>query len=265
MVDPPLVGPSILQTQKTSLLAGDITYLDGREGMQGLKPIHEVRLDLSHLTIDIGETQYRIRRAMYEDLFLMLAQSDGLRGAQAITAREVEERHEEKLIALGPVLERTNDELLDPVVDRVYMLMEAAGMIPTPPEQLEGVNLKVEYTSIMAQAQKLVGVVGSDRFLNTAMGMLEQFPEVKNKINASQIIDNYAEMLGIDPRVIIPTEDADAKTEEQRQGQLAQAQGENAVNLAKAANLAGNTPMEGDTALNRVTGGAASNYQAAVV
>lgn len=258
MVDPPLVGPTSLMTQKTSLLAGDITYLDGREGMQGLKPIHEVRLDVSQLAQDIGETQWRIQRAFYEDLFLMLARSDDRGGVQPPTAREVEERHEEKLIALGPVLERTNDELLDPVVDRAYAMMEAAGMIPPAPEQLEGVNLKVEYTSIMAQAQKLVGVTGSDRFLQTSMGMLELFPQVRHKLKVFQIVDNYADMLGVDPRTIVPTEEAEAAMAEEIAGQKAQADAEQAVNIAKATKLAGDTNMEGDTALNRMTSAVAA-------
>src|SRR5690606_36540354 len=120
---------------------------------------------------------YRIQRAFYEDLFLMIAQSDARRGSQPVTAREIDERHEEKLLALGPVLERTNDELLDPLIDRAYGLMEAAGLIPEPPEELDGVTLKVEYISIMAAAQKLVGVVGQDRFIQTVAPMLQVFPE----------------------------------------------------------------------------------------
>ena len=50
-------------------------------------------------------------------------------------------------------VERTNDELLNPLIDRAYHLMEQAGLIPEPPEELDGVALKVEYISIMAQAR----------------------------------------------------------------------------------------------------------------
>jgi len=50
----------------------------------------------------------RIERSFYVDLFLMLANSD----RRQITAREIEERHEEKMLMLGPVLQRLNDELL---------------------------------------------------------------------------------------------------------------------------------------------------------
>jgi hypothetical protein len=254
MVDPPLVGPTALRQQKTSLHPGEVTYVDTREGMAGLRAIHEIGLNLQHLVADIGETQYRIQRAFYEDLFLMLARSDAQRGTQPATAREIEERHEEKLLALGPVLERTDDELLDPLIDRVYSMMERGGMIPPAPPELQGVDLKVEYISIMAQAQKLVGVVGQDRFLQTMVPLAEQFPEVRHKIDVMRIVDNYGDMLGLDPRTIIPTDQARASVaaQAQREQQLQDAQ--QAEMISKAAKNAGTTPMDGDTALSRVVG-----------
>jgi hypothetical protein len=76
MVDPPLVGPTSMRTQKTSHLAGDVNYADVREGMQGLRAVHEVRIDLQHLALNIQAVEHRIKRAFFEDLFLMLANSD---------------------------------------------------------------------------------------------------------------------------------------------------------------------------------------------
>jgi hypothetical protein len=263
MVDPPLVGPTELRTQKTSLLPGDITYVNQREGQGGLRAIHEVTLNIQHLREDIGEVQYRIQRAFYEDLFLMLARSDDQRGSQPITAREIDERHEEKLLALGPVLERTNDELLDPIVDRVFGLMEKAGLIPEPPTELHGVKLKVEYISIMAQAQKLVGVVGQDRFLQSAGMLMGMDPSVVAKINFDQVVDNYGEMLGVDPRIIRSTDDANAMRQQQAQAQQQAMDAENALKMAQTAKTASETPLTGDTALNRLVQGAAAQAGAA--
>lgn len=256
MVDPPLVGPSVLRTQKTSMLPGDITYVDVREGSQGLRSVHEINLNLADLGADIRETQYRIQRTFYEDLFLMIAQSERMRGAQPVTAREIEERHEEKLLALGPVLERTNDELLSPLVDRVYLMMDDAGLIPVPPPQIQGVRIKPEYISIMAQAQKLVGVVGADRFMQTVYPMIQILgPAVANKLKINAIINEYVDMLGTDPRMIRTDEEADALGAQQAQAAQAQQQAQQAALMAKAGKDAGTTPMEGDTALNRLVSG----------
>lgn len=255
MVDPPLVGPTSMRTQKTSLLPGDVNYADVREGMQGLRPVHEVRIDLQHLALNIQAVEYRIKRAFFEDLFLMLATTDPYRGADAPTAREIDERHEEKLLALGPVLERTNDELLDPLVDRVFDIMSASNLLPQPPEEIEGANLKVEYISILAQAQKLVGVASTDRFLTTIAPLTELFPEVRNKIAINRVVNVYADSLGVDPRIIVSDADADAATAQQAQQQQAAADAEQAATLAKAARDGSQAQLGQDSALDRVAAG----------
>jgi hypothetical protein len=258
-VDPPLVGLPELRTQKTSLLPGDITYV--REPQHGLRAIHEVNIDLSGMLEDINATQFRIRRAFYEDLFLMLATSDQRLGADRPTAREVEERHEEKLLALGPVLDRTSDELLNPLVDRTYLLMDAAGLIPDPPEELQGVTLKVEYISILAQAQKLVGVAGQDRFVASVAPMMEPFPEVRHKINIFKIVDNYADMLDVDPRIVRTDDEANELLQAQAEAQQAQASAEQTALMARAAKDAAGAPMGQDSALDRIAGAAAQAVQ----
>lgn len=260
-VDPPLVGPSSLRMQKTSLLPGDITYQDVRDGMQGLKPIQEMRLDgLQFLTQDSDRVTYRIQRAFFEDLFLMLAR-EGEQGGSPITAREVDERHEEKLLALGPVLERTNDELLDPIIDRAFQMMDTAGMIPPAPPELEGVELKAEYISILAQAQKLISVTGQDRFLQTTLGLVSVYPEVRNKVDINQAVDNYRDYLGVDPRIVRSNEQADALSAAQAKAQQAAADADNAMKAAKAARDASQAPVTGDSALARVVQSATSTNQ----
>lgn len=255
MVDPPLQGPNSLRTQKTSLLPADITYVDVREGMTGLKPIHEVRLDIGDLREDMNDVRYRIQRAFYEDLFLMLARSDDMRGQQPVTAREIDERHEEKLLALGPVLERTNDELLDPLVDRVFqMMLDAGSFFPDAPKELEGVDLKVEYISILSQAQKLVGVVGQDRFLQTVATMAQSDPRVLHKVNTFQAINNYADMLGVDPRIVKSDEQATDEMQAAQQAAATAQRASTAVDIAKAGHLAANTPLSGDSVLNKIVG-----------
>ena len=256
-LNPPLVGPVSLRNQKVSLLPGDLTYSNDTSQATGLRPIHEVRLDgVNAVSQLIMETENRINRAFFVDLFLMLAMSDR-RGAQPVTAREIEERHEEKLLALGPVLERTNDELLDPLVDRAFAMLLRAGGVPEPPQELAGVDLKIEYISLMAQAQKLVAVGGHDRFLQTTVSLVEAFPSVRHKIDAFQVVDEYAEMLGVSPRIVRTDEQAGAALEQESQAAAAQQQAEQMATVAKAGQALGNTPLGDGTALDAIAGAAA--------
>lgn len=250
LVNPPLAGPPELRTTKVSLLPGDITYAAERDGQKGLRPIHEVDPRIGELVEDIREHQMRIQRSFYEDLFLMLAQSD----RREITAREVEERHEEKLLALGPVLEQLNQDLLDPLIDLTFNFLERQGLIPEPPEELEGVKLKVEYQSVMAQAQKLVGIAGHERFLGFVGNTIKTTGDnsIGDKVDFDQFIDRYADRLGIEPDIVRTDEKvAEIRAERQKAAQASQV-AETLPPMAKTAKDLSETSMEGDTALNRL-------------
>jgi hypothetical protein len=90
-----------------------------------------------------------VRAAFYADLFLMATQLEEVR-----SATEIAERREEKLVMLGPVLERLHDDLLEPLIGRVFQIMCRNGYIPPPPfEELDGMKLQPEYVSSMQVGQ----------------------------------------------------------------------------------------------------------------
>lgn len=216
---PPMVGPTSLRNATVGLLPGYVTFEDSREGQRGLRPAYEVKPDIQGLILDIQEHQYRIKRGFFEDLFLMLATAPPTKD---MTAREVAERHEEKLLMLGPTLERENDELLDPLIDRAFAIMVRRGEVPEAPEDLQGIPLKVEYLSVMAQAQKLVGLSGLERFSGFVSGLAAVKPDVLDKIDLDQAIDEYAEMTGVPPSIVRP-DDAVAAVRAERATQQAEA------------------------------------------
>jgi len=258
IVDPPLVGATELRTQKVSILPGDITY--ARDPASALRAAHEINFNLDHFRLDVGETQFRIQRAFYEDLFLMLARSDSRLGAARPTAREIEERHEEKLLALGPVLERTNDELLNPLIDRIFGIMLLHGLVPPAPDSLQGMALKVEYVSIMAQAQKLVGVAAQDRFVMSVLPLAQIDATVIDRVDTGRVVQNYADQLGIDPRSLRDDETVAAMAAERQQQQQAIVAAEAAQKMGAGVKALGTTPADQDSVLSRL----ASNLSGAV-
>jgi hypothetical protein len=253
MINPPLQAPTHLRNQKVSMLPGDLSFVDTTQHQQGIRPIHEVQMKVGELTADIQDTRYLIRRAFYEDLFLMLAQSEGT----DMTAREIEERHEEKLLALGPVLEQMKGEGHDPLVDRAYAMMERGGMIPEPPEELHGMNLNVEYISLLAQAQKLVGASGQDRFFRSIVPLMQEglFPEARYKVNIFQAVDDYGDMFGVSPKTIVPDDQAQAQFQAAQQAAARQQQMEQQALAAKSMRDLGQTPADTDSALSRMMEG----------
>lgn len=252
-LNPALQGPPELRNQKASLLAGDITYVNETNGKGGLKPIHETNVAIDKVELRAERIERRISRCFYEDLFLMLAQMEGI---QPRNEAEIAQRYEEKLLALGPVLESTNDGLLDPLTDIQFAIMLKYGQVPEPPEELAGMDLRVEYESIMAKAQKLVGVAGTERFIGFAGNMAAAFPEVLDRVNADEVIDEYGDMMGVSSRVVRPLEEAQQIRQQRAKAQQAQQLAAAAPGMTAAAKQLSETDVSSDNALTRILAGA---------
>lgn len=247
---PPLQVPVELKNRELNMLPGGATYVKSGGPNEGIRTAFEVNLDLSHLLADIQDVRGRINQTFYTDLFLMLASAP----TSNMTATEVAERHEEKLLMLGPVLERLHNELLDPLIDITFTQMIQAGVVPPPPEELQGMELNVEYVSMLAQAQRAVATNGIDRFVGN-LGAVAQFkPDVLDKFDADKWADEYSDMLGIDPHLIVPGEQVALIRQQRAQ---AQAQAQQAAQMQQAAmtakDLAG-TNTGGQNALTDVMG-----------
>jgi len=239
-VKPPLQIPTALKNMPLATLPGGSAFVDQTSAGGGIRSMFDVQLDISAQMEDIRDIRQRIKENFYVDLFLMLAQSDD-GGVQPVSAREVAERHEEKLLMLGPVLERLHNELLKPKIDLTFDRMIETGIVPEPPQEMQGQELNVEFVSMLAQAQRAIGVQGVDRLVMTVgnIAMLQknagQMPDVLDKLDFDDIVDGYGDMLGVDPEYIV----ANDKVAIIRQTRAAQqAAAAKAQQIAAAANTA---------------------------
>ena len=200
MVNPPMVADPALKNEPASLIPGGVTYAAyGPEGKPRFSPVYDTMPDLAGLAQDIQATQQRIQAAFYYDLFLMISQLDTVR-----TATEIDARKEEKLIQLGPVLERFENEVLDPAITRCFNIMMRAGMLPPIPAALRGKHVQPEYISILAQAQRQVMTTGIERLAAFAGNAAAVNPGVLDNIDFDAMIDEYADMLGVPAKLIVP-------------------------------------------------------------
>lgn len=249
LASPPLQATAGLKNKmRNGLTADEIIYTDA-PGDTISSIYGNYRPEANQIREVIRDKEGRIQRAFYEDLFLMLANSD----RRQITAREIAERHEEKLLMLGPVLERIHGELLDPLIDVTFARCLSAGLIPPPPEELQDRELSVQYVSVLAQAQKMVAIGGLERLTNFALTLGQAYPDARVKFNAAQAIDEYANAMGVNPRVIRGDDEVDEIIDIQNK-QAAQAQAMQAASQAvdSAKTLAETDVADDTTALHRV-------------
>jgi hypothetical protein len=204
MINPPVNAPAMLKDAiGASMIPGGVNYYDSTTGAPGITPVYQVDPRLGELKADIAETQARISRAFHADLFLMMTQSD----RRSMTAEEVIERRSEKMLILGPMLERVHNDLLDPLIDRTFEIMFNRGLIPEPPEVLQGMDLKVEFISMLAQAQQAVGIGAIERGISFLATAAQFDPGVVDKFNFEQAVDEYGLMLGLSPQLLRSDED----------------------------------------------------------
>jgi Bacteriophage head to tail connecting protein len=201
-VDPPLQVPVAYKNQDIDRLPGGTMYVDATGPGSGVRSAYEVNLNLQHLLGSIQDVRQRINQSFFVPLFQMLANDQ----RSGITAREIVERHEEKLLMLGPVIERQHNELLKPFIDITFAKIVRAGLLVgnlAPPRELQGQDLEVEFVSTLAQAQRAVGVQSIDRLIGTIGSLSQIWPGAADKLDADQAVDAYADMLGVDPSLIV--------------------------------------------------------------
>ncbi|HSV48353.1 MAG TPA: portal protein [Ramlibacter sp.] len=249
---PPLQVPITLKNTDSDFLPGGVTYVDQTGVQNAVRTAFDVNLNMEHLLADINDVRNRINGAFYSDLFLFLSNLEGMRGK--MTAREVAEIHEEKLLMLGPVVENTENELLDPLADITFDACMEAGILPPPPPELEGQEFNFSFVGILSQAQRSVSMSGVDRIVGAtaSMAAAKGDPSVWDKIDTDQIIDKAAGYLGVDPEIIRGDDQVRAIREQRAQAQAAQEKAAMAQAAAATAKDLAGADMSGNNALTNV-------------
>lgn len=245
-------GPDSIKVRNR---AGQHTAVSGMDTSG--RPVISALYDMNPAAIpaianEILRAEERINKVYFADLFLMMAQSD----RREITAREVDERHEEKLLALGPVIERLHNENLDPAISRTFNIMHRAGILPDPPEVLQGMDLKVQFISTLAQAQRAVAIQGIERMAGFVGNLVAVYPSVADKFDSDQAVDEYAEATGIPSGVVRSDDQVDDIRQKKQKAEQGAAAAQAAVQGADTAKVLADTEVSDQNMLGQILGGA---------
>jgi hypothetical protein len=187
----------------------------GSEGVTPLplQPQLAVNLDLINRLHDL------IARTFYNDLFNM--PSFGQR--DRVTAAEIIETRDDRLRQLAPVLSRLEIELLNPIIERIYLLAMEHGNIPDVPPKLKDRRLKVSYLSPAVRAQRSQGAMRTMNFLQQIIPYSQMMPGIADYLDMDGIIKEMA--LGAEvPRYLLKTDEQVKQVREGRKQQEEMAQ-----------------------------------------
>lgn len=275
-VNPPLVAPTSFRTRKINMWPGGISYEEGSDAQgrgEGLRPLYQVDFDVTAVETKMQQIREALLSGFFNDLFLMIVEHPNM------TATEVLERHEEKVLMLGPVVEKQQSEFLDPLMNRTFDILWQAGrdplgrideatgwplvvderalQIPNPPEEMMGQDITPEYIGLLAQAQKQAGVGSIERTMQFVGPLAQLFPNILDNFDGDAVARHYAENMGTPSNILRGADDVEAlrqsRAAAQQQAQQQQAQAEQ-IGQAKALSEIDTT---GPNALTAIAGAAA--------
>lgn len=255
-IDPPIMVSNRVQGE-INLLPGGITrYSDNAD--TAVKPVYQVAADLKSVEYSIEQTRQRISEQFFADMFLMISNVD----AGKMTATEVAERSQEKMMMLGPVLERLKNELLDPLIERTFNICSRAGILPPPPDEIQGRDIQVSYISMIAQAQKATALnsirQGAQFAAELAQIQAAAGAEVLDNVDFDGALREGLAAIGATPKMIRPEEEVQTSRQARAQQAQEMAQQAQIAQAVQSAKTLANTPLGTGSALDAVAQGAAN-------
>lgn len=255
MVNPPLVADVQLKNQPANLTPGGVTYVSGyaASGKPGFSSVYDTKFPVQEITADLAEVRQRLSSIFFNDILRVASQYET---RSNVTAVEWDLRKSESLVMLGPVLERIDNEVLGPVVERVFAIANRAGIIPPPPSEAQGMAMNISFVSMLKQAQDATEAASIERVVGFAGNLVGVVPEIMDNIDTDYSLDKYSSLLNRDPKMIRTPEATAAIRQQRDQQQQAAQQADNAQKLAMgAANLSKADLGNGQNALQALTQG----------
>ncbi len=253
---PPTQGPAGVDLPST--LSGAFNQLPAAAGAAKIEPLWQPDYRaIQEARISVQELEYRIRTGLHEDLWRLLVDRDQEGRPPDMTATEVATRHEEALTLLGPVVDLKHNDLLTPIIRRTLSIAADRHLLPPPPRELvealvAGEDVRIEYMSVLAQAQRLLGLGAIERYSSIALQLAQAKPEILDKIDGDELLDQAADMLGIPPGINRPDDEVyDIRVSRARQ-QAQQMAAQQAAVQAKATRDLAAAPLGQDSALSRL-------------
>lgn len=226
MITPPLLADQSLQNRPKAFAAGGITYTANLgSSNEGARPLLQVQIPFQELQLKRDQIVSDLKEFLFNSLFNMISQLDTVRSATEIDARK-----EEKLVMLGPVLTRGYNEDLFPIIARVFGIARRKGVFPR--DEAGGT---IEFSNILSEIQKASDVSTVERFFGFVGSLLGAFPELQQKINAYDLLQQYAEGLGIRPTSLRSDDEAGEAVSQSNQMAELQQVSEVAKNFSGAA------------------------------
>ena len=192
LVRPPMVASVSMKNEPMDILPGGVTFASDVAG-GGFKPAFTVEPRIQEMAEDLLQVQARVKSTMFSDLFQMISDLQTVR-----TATEIDARREEKLVLLGPVIERTENEL-DDIIERLFAICSRRKLFPPAPPEIQGLPISIQYISVLAEAQRAASTAAIERLAQFIGGLVAVQPDIMDNWDTDKAVEDYADLLNVPP------------------------------------------------------------------
>jgi len=240
-INPPLNVPGRLKGKLNTLPGGHNYY---RNPQEVVTEMYNIKFDYMGVGSAVERVENRIRRNFFNDIFLTANRDPN---ATPYKATEVTVREQEKMLRLGPVIERLQYEFLSPMIERCFNIMLRKEMLPPLDPALAELigddGYKITLISPLATAQRAVALQGINSFM-AFIGQAAQFDQqIMDNVDIDAAAREYADITGVNIGILRPQEQVDKirqdraramAAERQKQEAMAQAQLQGQLDLQQA-------------------------------
>ncbi len=230
-IAPPVNAPARMRGKLNTMPGGRNYYANPSEVVS---EIYNVRFDFAGVSAAIERVEERIQRNFFNDIFLTASRDPN---ASPLKATQVNVQEQEKMLRLGPVIERLQHEFLQPVLERCFNIMLRKDLFQElPPELAEMAgDYSISMISPLATAQRASAMQGINTFMGS-IGQYAQFdPTIMDNVDPNEAVREIGDIAGVKMGIIRPQEDVDkirqdrakreaAKKKAQQQAEVAQMQ-----------------------------------------
>tara|TARA_R100000234_G_scaffold45512_2_gene27210 strand:+ start:281 stop:1903 length:1623 start_codon:yes stop_codon:yes gene_type:complete len=213
-VDPPLLVPDDAMMLPIRTAPGSLNYY--RSGSRDrIEPLQIGANNPLGLNME-DQRRSSISRTFHVDQLL-------IQENRTMTATEVMQRNQEKMRILGPVIGRLQQELLQPLIIRVFNIMLRDKQFLSAPDILTNQEIDIEYVSPVAIAQKGSQIEGIMRGLEL-FGSISQIAPVTDYIDENGLVKQIINLLGLPAKMIKSDKEVQELRAVRQEQQAAQAQ-----------------------------------------
>lgn len=260
MIDPPLLSAGPLKAHLDTTPGSIIPTLGTQQ--DALRPLYEVNFGpaIAHVQEEINQISLRLEDVMMANIFANMSLETRPAG---MTMTEYMDRRRRSAELMGPTVSSYEPRILSPLLERTYDLLDDAGLLPQPPDGLSPfASLNVSYQSPMAQMLEQSGAVAIQNLFEVLLPMLQAAPELVDKFDFEQAVDELAQRLGVPASVIRSDETVAAMRQQRAEAQAAQQQQMAEVQMVQQMAQLGNVKTQG-TVAGEVLGAEAAGGSAA--